>query len=75
MTLYKKGYEDELAWAAIWLYGATQEESLLKAAQAFYKSAGQTNRKPFNWDNKWPGVRLLLARLTQAKYSEYKIDI
>lgn len=58
------GYEDELAWAAIWLYGATQEESLLNAAQAFYKRSGQTNRKPLNWDNKWPGVRMLIARLS-----------
>jgi endoglucanase len=40
-----EGYEDELAWAAVWLFGATQEESLLNAANAFYKRSGITNRK------------------------------
>merc|ERR1712130_290833 len=51
-------------WAAIWLFGATQQDALLDAAKAFYKRSGQTNRKPFDWDNKWPGVRMLIARLS-----------
>ena len=38
---------------------------MLTASMAFYKKSGQLNRKALDWDNKWPGVRLLLARLTQ----------
>ena len=45
IALSWEGYEDELAWAAVWLFGATQEESLLNAANAFYKRSGITNRK------------------------------
>ena len=60
-----EGYEDELAWAAIWLFGATSDNVMLTASMAFYKKSGQLNRKPIDWDNKWPGVRLLLARLTK----------
>ena len=28
-----EGYEDELGWAAIWLFGATQQDALLDAAK------------------------------------------
>ena len=61
-----EGYDDELAWAAIWLFGATEEKTFLDKAKSFYSQGGKTNRKPFNWDNKWPGVRVLIARLNKA---------
>ena len=58
-----EGYDDELGWAAIWLYGTTQDKKYLTRARELYKASGRTNRKNFTWDNKWPGVKILLARL------------
>ena len=41
----------------------TPYKTYLTQARQFYKASGRTNRKHFTWDNKWPGVRILLARL------------
>eukprot|EP01018_Ginkgo_biloba_P016743 Gb_05872 [translate_table: standard] len=59
------GYEDELLWAAAWLYHATHKESYLdyvsvKNGQSF----AQWGAAPtwFSWDSKHAGVQVLLAR-------------
>ncbi|CAG5100254.1 Oidioi.mRNA.OKI2018_I69.XSR.g16916.t1.cds [Oikopleura dioica] len=57
--------EKEKMEQPIWLFGATSDNVILTASMAFYKKSGQLNRKPIDWDNKWPGVRLLLARQTK----------
>ncbi|XP_037070229.1 endoglucanase 13-like [Pollicipes pollicipes] len=46
------GYGDELAWAAAWLYRATQEASFLTRASGF------------SWDDKRAGAQVLLYQLT-----------
>uniref|UniRef100_H2Z0W9 Endoglucanase n=1 Tax=Ciona savignyi TaxID=51511 RepID=H2Z0W9_CIOSA len=60
------GYKDELAWAASWLYFATEEQEFLTDAQAKYNEFNLDNRKPagFHWDDKTAGVQLLLAQMT-----------
>ncbi|KAF4522310.1 hypothetical protein B566_EDAN010474 [Ephemera danica] len=60
------GDEDELIWAAIWLYRATTERRYLNEAEQFYEQFNLKSRFPiaFSWDEKTPGVDLLLYKLT-----------
>ncbi len=55
------GYNDELAWAASWLYQATgTADYLAKAKTLFY---GNTHTS-FSWDDKAMGTAALLAKQT-----------
>ena len=60
------GFLDELAWAAAWLYSATGEKHYLKRAEQLYGEAvtGPLVGGLFSWDDKRPGLAVLLARLT-----------
>jgi len=55
--------KDQLAWGAVWLYLATQDEDYLDDAKSFI-----ANKSPIGWVHSWDnvtqGVVLLLARLT-----------
>ncbi len=61
--------KDQIAWAAIWLYQATHEQSYLDDAKRFI-----ANKSPVgwvqSWDNVTAGVYLLLAQITQE--SQYR---
>ena len=67
------GYNDELAWAALWLYRATGEEKYYedykKIADVKYDSwdpkkfSGATG--PISWDDKRPGCYILAAMVTK----------
>ncbi|XP_076065257.1 endoglucanase E-4-like [Oratosquilla oratoria] len=59
------GYGDELAWAALWLYRATYDNSYLIKAVGHYEEfdLGETPNE-FSWDEKTPGVQVLLYQLT-----------
>ena len=74
------GYEDELTWAAIWLYKATQEASYLTEAKAFYENLGLENQSTerkykwgMAWDDKSYGCYILMAQLTGE--TKYKTDV
>ncbi|XP_031474446.1 endoglucanase 24-like [Nymphaea colorata] len=59
------GYEDELLWAAAWLYHATQDQTYLsyatiKNGQSF---AQWGDPSWFSWDNKLAGTQVLLSRI------------
>jgi hypothetical protein len=60
------GYTDELLWAAVWLYRATNEPIYLQKAESIYNQsfASTTIRWTHDWDNKLPGAAVLLAQLT-----------
>nr|XP_039260058.1 uncharacterized protein LOC120336441 [Styela clava] len=60
------GYQDELVWAAAWLYKATNDTSYLHAAIKFHDRMGgkHATAPMFSWDNKLPGAQALLAKLT-----------
>ena len=65
------GYNDELVWAAIWLYRATGEQSYLDKAEAYYANLGtepqsttRSYRWTIAWDDKSYGCYVLLAKLT-----------
>ncbi|WP_018751213.1 glycoside hydrolase family 9 protein [Paenibacillus sanguinis] len=64
------GYADELSWAAVWLYLATDDPDYLDQAIAASDEWGTDQQG--NWDYKWThawddkhyGAQLLLARIT-----------
>ncbi|CAM8901752.1 unnamed protein product [Rhodiola kirilowii] len=52
------GFQDELMWAAAWLYRATKNQNYLTAIE----SAGGV-RSEFSWDDKYVGAQILIAKL------------
>ncbi|KAK7283161.1 hypothetical protein RIF29_12505 [Crotalaria pallida] len=54
------GYNDELMWAASWLYYATKSPKYMKYIQEDVISA---NVAEFSWDLKYAGAQLLLTEL------------
>uniref|UniRef100_A0A0V0HTF6 Endoglucanase n=1 Tax=Solanum chacoense TaxID=4108 RepID=A0A0V0HTF6_SOLCH len=55
------GYEDELLWAAVWLYKATKDKSYLDYINEKSTSRGGT-RLNFSWDDKYIGAQVLIAK-------------
>ncbi|CAI9775761.1 unnamed protein product [Fraxinus pennsylvanica] len=54
------GYQDELLWAATWLYKASGDNSYLDYAAS---NAGWSQAvSEFSWDNKFAGAQTLLAK-------------
>ena len=66
-------YEDELIWAAAWLYKATGESSFLSKAEDMYASKSQNWMWSFDWSDKLPGAQLLLFELTGKQ--KYRTDV
>lgn len=66
------GFKDEIVWATSWLYQATGDASLLERARSDYYDIRGTVSSSFDWDNKGPGVAVLLAKITNADI--YKAD-
>lgn len=60
------GYYDELAWAAAWLYKATNTQSYLTEALSYWKSIPGKTPNEFSWDNKVRGVAVLLSNLASS---------
>ncbi len=61
------GYYDELAWAAIWLYKATNDSSYLNDAKYFITQAQDGRYWAQSWDNVSNGANLLLFELTNER--------
>ncbi|CAI5516534.1 unnamed protein product [Closterium sp. Naga37s-1] len=59
------GYQDELLWAAAWLYRATGDEAYLQYIQRNDAQLGGSTQQlsEFSWDNKYAGAQLLLTEL------------
>ena len=63
------GYNDELAWGAVWLYRATGENIYLDKAESLAGSLGEPEE--ISWDNKGSAVQILLAAVTgKPEYKE-----
>ena len=59
------GYNDELTWAAAWLYRATNQSQYITAAESHYNNFGMSRRpQEFAWDDKTAGVQVLMAQMT-----------
>jgi len=63
------GYQDELAWAAAWLYRATNEKALLERSEKIYADELTSGKWEWthSWDDKKYGTAVLLAALTKNK--------
>ncbi|PSR95295.1 Endoglucanase [Actinidia chinensis var. chinensis] len=69
------GYMDELLWAALWLYKATDTPNylnyLLSRAHCFGGTGWSITE--FSWDVKYAGLQILAAKLlTEEKHKEHK---
>ena len=62
-------YRDELCWGGAWLYKATGKTEYLDTAKYYWKHDTLESLKEsstgFTWDNKMPGVGVLLAGITK----------
>ncbi|KAF1001784.1 endoglucanase 16-like [Apium graveolens] len=66
------GFNDELLWAAVWLYKATKQDVY---HQFITEEAVPANVNEFNWDLKYSGSQVLLAELFwqgQKEFEDYK---
>ena len=57
------GYEDELVWAATWLYQATNHTYYLQRAEEFFEDI-KWNLGVLSWDDKTVAAFAKLAELT-----------
>ncbi len=64
-TYSSGGYEDELAWGALWLYRATGEQKWLDKAELEYTSPDF--KWSFVWDDKRYGSMVMLSIITQKQ--------
>ena len=72
---YNSGsYLDDMAWAAVWLYKATNDSSYLADANSYISEAGYAATSPnwtHCWNNVWNGVLVMMAELDTANSSTY----
>jgi endoglucanase len=68
------GFQDELVWAACWLYIATKEPSYLEKAEVWYadlpkepQSTTPKYKEALSWDDKTYGCYVLLAKITNKQ--------
>ena len=68
-------YVDELAWAAAWLYKATENPDYLQKAEKHFAESAELRNAGwgFSWDEKNAGVQMLMYELTGK--DEYKTMI
>lgn len=59
------GYKDELLWAALWLYKATDNEDYLKYVINMAHDFGGTGWAitEFSWDVKYAGLQLIASQV------------
>lgn len=58
------GWNDELAWAASWLYTATNDSTWLDKAEQYFKLCGCDPKWTMCWDDVWSGAALRLGMIT-----------
>ncbi|XP_047331629.1 endoglucanase 13-like [Impatiens glandulifera] len=65
------GYEDELTWAATWLYHATGDQ---KYVDRMVQAGSGGTRSMFSWDDKYVGAQLLVTKfLIQKKLRDKRL--
>lgn len=68
------GYMDELLWAAIWLYKATEKDEYLKYVLENANDFGGTTwaMTEFSWDVKYSGVQAI-ASMVNPSFSHFQV--
>ena len=68
------GFYDELTWAAVWLYIATNDNTYLSKAKQYETQCGGNLKWTMCWDDKYIGAVCLLAELTGEQTYKNKIE-
>eukprot|EP00002_Diphylleia_rotans_P008570 TRINITY_DN1848_c0_g2_i2.p1 TRINITY_DN1848_c0_g2~~TRINITY_DN1848_c0_g2_i2.p1 ORF type:complete len:402 (-),score=83.43 TRINITY_DN1848_c0_g2_i2:513-1718(-) len=68
------GYNDEVAWAAIWLYVATKDMTYWNEAVNYYNKGAGYNGEAFDWDSKWPAVKAMMAKYGPSTVDKTKYN-
>ncbi|WP_051624286.1 glycoside hydrolase family 9 protein [Clostridium akagii] len=75
------GFYDELSWAAVWLYLATNDSSYLNKAESYVANwavENQTTTIAYKWAHNWDdvhyGAQLLLARITNKQIYKDSVE-
>lgn len=68
--------QDELLWAATWLYRATEEACYLQYVidNAVAFSGTTWAVKDFSWDNKFAGLQTLLSKVNDRIAIKYLVN-
>lgn len=68
---------DELLWAALWLYKATNNEDYLKYALNNAQAFGGTTWaiKEFSWDVKYAGVQIIASMVHKLNLDHFSTSI
>lgn len=61
------GFYDELSWAGVWLYIATDDNSYLTKAETYIKNASCNYKWTMCWDDVSIGAATMLAKLTSKQ--------
>lgn len=61
------GFYDELAWASVWLYIATDKDEYLKKSEEYVEKAEGNYKWAQCWDDVYTGTCLLLAKYSEDK--------
>lgn len=76
------GFYDDLSWAAVWLYLATNDSTYLDKAESYVPNWGkeqQTDIIAYKWGQCWDdvhyGAELLLAKLTNKQLYKDSIEM
>lgn len=76
------GFYDELSWAAVWLYLATDDDSYLSKAESYVGNWATENQSPdiaYKWSHCWDDVHngacLLLAKITDKPIYKNAIEM
>ncbi len=68
------GYEDELAWAAAWLYIATEDKGYLTSAKTHEAKANQDYDWALCWEDVHLGAQMLLLQATGEDTYRQKLE-
>ncbi len=68
------GFYDELTWAAVWLYIATNDKTYLNKAKEYEPRCEGNYKWTLCWDDKYTGAVCLLANLTGESRYKQKIE-
>ena len=68
------GYNDELAWGAVWLYKATGDKKYLEKAEKYIQKAQPATHWAHSWDNVSVGTQLLLYEVTGKPEYRQKVE-
>ncbi len=68
------GFYDELTWAAVWLYIATNDKTYLNKAKEYETRCEGNYKWTLCWDDKYNGAVCLLANLTGESRYKQKIE-